>query len=256
MTPAPAELFTLHDRVALVTGASSGLGEHLTRTLAAAGAKVAAVARRLDRLEKLAAEVPGVLPVACDITSEDDLRSLVGTVRDKLGPVDVLVNNAGVVGEIAQAQDEDPAVFRHVLEVNLTAPARLAGLVLPDMRERGAGSIIGIGSISGLVGIGKLPQASYAASKSGLIGLTRELALQWARYGVRVNAIAAGYFESEMTQPLYEEPELAKWVRGNTPLRRRGHPQDFAGALLLLASDAGGYMTGHTLVVDGGWTAR
>lgn len=256
MTAEPSELFSMDGRIAIVTGASSGLGEQLTRTLACAGARVVAAARRVDRLEKLAADISGVVPIACDITAESELRSLVSTTRRELGPVDVLVNNAGIVGDIVAAHEEDPAMFRQVLDVNLAAPARLASLVFPDMRRKGAGSVINISSISGLVGIGKLPQAAYVASKAGLVGLTRELALQWARHGVRVNAIAAGYFQSDMTKQLYADAKLGEWVDRNTPLPHRGAPRDFAGALLLLASDAGSYITGHTLVVDGGWTAR
>jgi NAD(P)-dependent dehydrogenase (short-subunit alcohol dehydrogenase family) len=255
-TKGPGELFSLAGRVAVVTGASAGLGEQLVRTLAAAGATVAAAARRVELVEKLAAEVPGVLPVRCDVSKEDDLQELVAHTRHELGPVDILVNNAGIVGDVVAAQHESRESFERVLAVNLVAPARLSALVLPDMAERGSGSIVGIASVSGVVGIGRIPQASYVASKSGLVGLTRELALQWARYGVRVNAIAAGYFESEMTEELYASPKMSEWVERNTPLPTHGQPSDFAGALLLLASDAGRYLTGQTLVVDGGWTAR
>jgi NAD(P)-dependent dehydrogenase (short-subunit alcohol dehydrogenase family) len=190
------------------------------------------------------------------VSKDEDLQELVHRAQRELGPVDILVNNAGTIGEVVPAQRETRASFERVLAVNLVAPARLAALVLPGMAERGSGSIIGISSISGLVGIGHIPQASYAASKAGLGGLTRELALQWARHGVRVNAIAAGYFESELTAELYASSKASEWVDMNTPLRTRGHPQDFSGALLLLASDAGRYITGQTVVVDGGWTAR
>jgi NAD(P)-dependent dehydrogenase (short-subunit alcohol dehydrogenase family) len=253
----PAELFDLTGRVALVTGASAGLGEQLTRTLVAAGARVAVTARRGERLEKLATDLPGVYPVACDIAEEQQRVDLVARVVADLGPVDVLVNNAGVVGEVAPAQHVDVEDVRHTVEVNLVAPMRLSALALPSMRERGGGSIVNIASISGVVGIGRqVPQAAYVAAKSGLVGLTRELALQWARHGVRVNAIAAGYFRSEMTEGLYAVPEMAAWVAENTPIGRHGRPDDFAGPLLLLASDAGAYMTGSTVVVDGGWTAR
>lgn len=252
----PDQLFSLTGKVALVTGASSGLGEEFARTLAGAGARVVATARRLDRLEELAKEIDGLVPLRCDISREDELYTLVERAHAEAGLIDVLVNNAGIVGDVMPAHKVSRESFEEVLGVNLVAPMRLSALVLSDMRQRGGGSIISTASISGVVAIGKLPQAAYVASKSGLVGLTRELAVEWARYGVRVNAIAAGYFQSEMTSAMFAVPELEAWVEDNTPLRHRGVPQDFAGTLLLLASDAGRYITGQTLVVDGGWTAR
>jgi NAD(P)-dependent dehydrogenase (short-subunit alcohol dehydrogenase family) len=251
-----ADLFSLEGRVAVVTGASSGLGSEIARTLVAAGAQVAVAARRESRLKELAASVPNILPVACDLELEDDLVTLIRTTREQLGPVDILINNAGVVGDPVEAQSESRGSFERTVSINLTAPMRLAGMVFDDMRERGRGSIINVASISGVVGIGRLPQASYVASKTGLVGLTRELALQWARHGVRVNTIAPGFFDSEMTEPMMAVPKYAEWVTRNTPMPRLGSPKDFSGAVLLLASDAGSYITGQTIVVDGGWTAR
>ena len=251
-----ADLFSLEGRVAVVTGASSGLGSEIARTLSAAGAKVAVAARRESRLKELAASVPNLLPVACDLELEDDLGTLIRTTREQLGPIDILINNAGVVGDPVGAEFESRTSFERTVTINLTAPMRLSSMVFDDMRERGSGSIINISSISGVVGIGRLPQASYVASKTGLVGLTRELALQWARHGIRINAIAPGFFDSEMTGPMMAVPKLAEWVSRNTPTPRLGTPQDFSGAVLLLASDAGSYITGQTIVIDGGWTAR
>jgi NAD(P)-dependent dehydrogenase (short-subunit alcohol dehydrogenase family) len=251
-----SDLFSLEGRVAVVTGASSGLGSEIARTLSAAGAKVAVAARREARLKELAASGPNLLPVACDLEHEDDLFALIRSTREQLGPIDILVNNAGVVGDPVGAESESRTSFERTVTINLTAPMRLSSMVFDDMRKGGSGSILNISSISGVVGIGRLPQASYVASKTGLVGLTRELALQWARHGIRVNALAPGFFDSEMTGPMMAVPKLAEWVSRNTPTLRLGTPKDFSGAVLLLASDAGSYITGQTIVVDGGWTAR
>ena len=232
-------MFDLTERVAVVTGASSGLGEQFARTLAEAGAVVVAVGRRPDRLKRLIEDLPGAAFICCDVAVDEDLRHLADTVHERFGRVDVLINNAGVVGDVVPAQRLSRESFEHTLAVNLIAPFRLSGLLLPDFRAAGGGSIINVASISGVVGIGRLPQAAYAASKAGLIGLTRELALQWARYDIRVNSIAPGFFESEMTAPMFESAELAEWVETFTPLRHRGHTRDFAGVLLLLASPGG-----------------
>ena len=248
-------IFSMKGETVLVTGASSGLGAELARTAARAGATVLAAARREDRLEALAAELSNVIPVKGDITNPGD-REVMVRRGDEFGGVSVLVNNAGIYENVVPAEDETHGMIQKTLDVNLVAPLALAQLVAPGMRERGRGSIINIASISGVVGIGRIPQASYAASKAGLVGLTRELAMQWARWGIRVNAIAAGYFKREITAALYENEKLLSWVEQRTPLRRHGEPADFAGAFLLLASQAGRYITGQTLPVDGGWTAQ
>ncbi|GAB3200714.1 3-oxoacyl-[acyl-carrier-protein] reductase [Nocardioides hungaricus] len=256
MTDAVSDLFSLEGKVALVTGASGTLGQSFVRTLTAAGASVAAAGRRSEPLLALAGSCAGVVPITGDLSHEDGPEHVVARVRAEVGPVDVLVNNAGIVGGVVRAQDESRESFDQVLAVNLTAPARLSAAVHQDMVARGGGSIVNISSISGVVGLGRIPQASYVASKTGLIGLTRELALQWASKNIRVNAIAAGFFESEMTEGLYASERMSEWLESNTPLRRRGAARDMSGALLLLASDAGRYITGQTVTVDGGWTAR
>jgi len=232
------------------------LGAEFVRVLSAAGARVAAAARRTDRLKELSSQVEGVVPIGCDLSADSGLRRLVQDARAELGPISVLVNNAGIVGGRIPAEDLDRDSLEGALAVNLIAPIRLATLVFQDMRALGGGSIINVSSISGLVGIGVIPQVSYVASKTGLVGVTRELALQWAPHRIRVNAIAPGFFESEMTSRTFSSPSLTQWVESNTPLPGHGHVEDFAGAVLLLASDAGRFITGQTLVVDGGWSAR
>jgi NAD(P)-dependent dehydrogenase (short-subunit alcohol dehydrogenase family) len=247
--------FGLTGRVAVVTGASSGLGEEIARTLAAAGAAVAVVARRADRLARLAGEIGG-LAVACDLLDLAQVAGVVPRVAAELGGPEILVNAAGSLLTREPAEHEPLAAIRQTLDLNLVAPFRLSQDVFPHMTAAGRGSIIHISSISGRVGIPGIPQASYAASKLGLSGLTAELAVQWARHSIRVNTIAPGFFRSEITNVMYEDERSLAWLRRNTPLPGEGTAADVAGAVLWLASDAGRYVTGQTIVVDGGWTAR
>jgi NAD(P)-dependent dehydrogenase (short-subunit alcohol dehydrogenase family) len=257
-------LFSLEGRTAVVTGASSGLGARFATVLAAAGATVFAAARRVDRLAEVAAADPRIHPVACDVSLDSDRIRLVETALAGTGRLDILVNNAGAAGAV-NAADETADTFAAVLAVNLVAPFHLARL-LAEARcaagsveaglAEGSRSIINVSSILGLVSAAPLGGASYAASKAGLVGLTRELAGQWGRAGVRVNALAPGWFRSEMTEELFADPRSSEWVRRNTMLRRPGDGTELDGALLFLASDASSYCTGQVLVVDGGWTAR
>jgi len=253
--PEALRRFDISGRVALVTGASSGLGEGLARALASAGARVAVVARRQDRLAALAAEIGG-LAIGCDLLDSDRLGELVPRIAGELGAPEILVNAAGMIFSHEPAERESAEEIRRTLELNLVAPFRLAQEVFPHMRSAGRGAIVNVSSISGHVGVPGIPQASYAASKLGLSGLTAELAVQWARHGIRVNTVAPGFFRSEITEGLYTDERSLAWLRRNTPLPYPGTVDDFAGAVLWLVSDAGRYVTGQTIVVDGGWTAR
>jgi NAD(P)-dependent dehydrogenase (short-subunit alcohol dehydrogenase family) len=245
--------FRLDGKVAVVTGASSGLGVAFAKALAEAGADVALGARRVERLEDTKALVKAAgreaLAVRADVAEPADCQALIDATMDTFGRVDVLVNNAGI-GTAYPATRETPEQFRQVIDVNLNGAywmAQAAGRVM----TRG-GSIINISSVLGLTTAG-LPQAAYSASKAGLIGLTRDLAQQWgARRGIRVNALAPGFFVSEMTdeyKPGYLDAQMPRVLLGRT-----GDPEELAAALLLLASDAGGYITGQVLAVDGGFT--
>ncbi|GAA4810767.1 SDR family NAD(P)-dependent oxidoreductase [Streptomyces ziwulingensis] len=248
-------MFALDGRVAIVTGASSGLGAAVARALAGAGARVAVVARRRDRLAQLADGIGG-LAVACDLADPERLGAVVPAVAEGLGRPEILVNAAGNMFTTERAEAEPLDAVRRTLELNLVAPLLLAQAVFPHMCALGRGSIVNVSSISGRVGIPGIPQASYAASKAGLSGLTAELAVQWARHSIRVNTVAPGFFRSEITGPLYDSERAAGYLRRHTPLPREGSADDIVGAVLWLAGDAGGYVTGQTVVVDGGWTAR
>lgn len=256
MSVSVEKLFDLTGRVAVVTGASSGLGVTFAEGLAAAGARVVVAARRKARLETLcgALESGGAeaLAVECDVSNEASVDALVTATLERFGRADVLVNNAGTAN-VKPAALETLDEFKGVLDVNLTGAFLCAQRFGRVMLEQKKGSIVNIASILGFVASGLIPQASYTASKGGLVNLTRELAAQWARYGVRVNGIAPGYFPSEMTADMASE-DGQRFIRRRTPMGRGGNPEELLGALLLLASDASSYMTGQILAIDGGWT--
>ncbi|HEY5841821.1 MAG TPA: SDR family oxidoreductase [Mycobacterium sp.] len=249
------DLFGLRGQVAVVTGASSGLGMGFATVLTGAGATVYAAARRLDRLEALAADNPRIVPVRCDVTRDEDRRMLVDRCYEQSGRLDILVNNAGMPGP-AHAEEETAAGFASILELNLVSGFHLATYAAGRLPEGGRASYINISSVVGLVSTAPIGGASYAASKAGTLGLTRELAGQWGRRGIRVNAVVPGWFDTEMTDGLFSSDTSAGWVRRNTMLGRGGSAGEIDGAVLFLASGASSYMTGQTLVVDGGWTAR
>lgn len=258
----PEAIFDLSGRVAVVTGASSGLGRRFARVLHAAGAHVVLAARRQDRLAELAAELndlPGrarVVVQACDVTDEASTQALVDRTVAEFGSVDVLVNNAGL-GEAVRAIDETNDHVRATLEVNLVGLFTLSRQVAAVMLEAGSGSIVNIASMLGLVASAPVQQAAYCAAKGGVVNLTRQLGAEWGRKGVRVNAIAPGWFHSEMTaETMFDHPAAMEFIVRETPMARPGEADELDGALLFLASGASSFVTGVTLAVDGGWTAR
>ena len=250
--------FRLDGRVAIVTGASSGIGHRFSQVLADQGATVLAAARRAERLDELARSHDGIHAAACDVADDEQLRWLVERAIGDFGRVDVVVNNAGTTDAVTAAEHEDPAQFRQVVEVNMNACFVLAAAAARQMIvQESGGSIVNIASVHGLVAAAPNAQAAYAASKGGLVNLTRELAAQWAKHRIRVNAIAPGYFETELTAAMFVGEDAGlRYIRRNTLLGRPGELHELDGPLLLLASDAGTYITGQTIAVDGGWTAR
>jgi len=251
----PLAAFRLDGQVALVTGASSGLGERFARVLDAAGARVVITARRGDRLEALADQLTDPVVMPGDLTEPAWRDELVAAAVAQTGRLDVLVNNAGR-SEPMRAFDENVDHFRTTLELNLVTPFAVAQAAAQTMADHQiAGSIINVSSIYALVGIGRVPEAGYSASKGGLTSLTRELASQWSRRDIRVNALAPGWFPSEMTTEMFGDARLGEWIADKTPLRRAGNPDELDGALLFLASAASSFVTGQILAVDGGWTA-
>jgi NAD(P)-dependent dehydrogenase (short-subunit alcohol dehydrogenase family) len=246
--------FRLDDKVAVITGASSGLGIAFAVALAEAGADLVLAGRRTDRLQETGAIVEArgrrALVVTADVSRPEEAQAVVDAAIEHLGHVDILVNNAGK-GTAVPSTKETPDEFREVIDINLNGCYWMAQTCGRVMKPGSA--IVNISSVAALTS-GNLPQAAYSASKAGLIGLTRDLAVQWTgRRGIRVNALAPGYFPSEMTAQFpegYLESQLHR-----VPAGRIGHVEELASALLFLVSPAAGYVTGTTLIVDGGLTA-
>jgi gluconate 5-dehydrogenase len=256
--PSIAELFSLRDRVALVTGGSKGLGLSIARGFAQAGATVVLASRDESACAARARELADATGAVCigwrlDVTDERDVATVFAGIVERFGALDVLVNCAGVNvrGSIEECSLED---FDAVLDVNVRGSwlcCREAGRV---MRPIGRGSVINLGSA--LSAIGMPDRTPYCSAKAGVVGLTRAAALEWAGSGLRCNALCPGPFLTEMNRPLLAEPERAQAVVGRTALQRWGELHEIRGAALFLASDASSYVTGTTLFVDGGWTAQ
>lgn len=254
-TPDPTSAFRLDDKVVLITGASSGLGARFARVASAAGATVVVAARRADRLATLVDELGDAHAVEVDLTAPGEPEACVAKAIELAGRVDVLINNAGI-SQVAPALDFSTEDFRHEIEIDLVAPFALARDVARDAITNGRqASIINIGSILGEVGGGKLRVPGYAAAKGGLHNLTRELASQWGRKGVRVNAIAPGWFETEMNDEMFSDGGGQAYMESGAAMGRPGVEGELDGAMLYLASDASSFVTGHVLQVSGGWTA-
>jgi NAD(P)-dependent dehydrogenase (short-subunit alcohol dehydrogenase family) len=246
------DLFRLDGAVAIITGASSGLGVAFATALAEAGAAVASAGRRADRLEQTGEEITArggaALAVSADVADPAQCDALVAKTLERFGKVSILVNNAGI-GSGGPALRESPADFRRVIDINLNGCFWMAQAFARHAEPGGA--IVNIGSVLGQTTAG-LPHAAYSASKAAITGLTRDLAAQWSqRRGIRVNCLAPGFFPSEMTAE-YPEGYLDRMARDRTLMARLGEPEELAATLVWLVSPASGYVTGQTIVVDGG----
>lgn len=248
-----SKLFDLSGKVALVTGASSGLGAHFARCLSAAGASVVLAARRTDRLASLQAELAGKNGKATAVELDVQSGMSITAALEAAGPLDIVINNAGI-SIVKPALDISEDDWDAVVETNLRGAWLVAqGAARRWVAGKQPGCIVNIASILGLRTIGQV--APYNASKAGLIHLTRALAMEWARHNIRVNAICPGYIETEMNSPFWKTPAGQKLI-DRVPQRRIGQPEHLDGALLLLASQAGEFMTGSIVTVDGGHTVN
>lgn len=249
-------MFDLSGKVALVTGGNGGIGRAIALALAQAGADVAIVARNEAKTAAVVAEIQGLgrraIGLACDVTDRGAIQVTVDAAATQLGPITILVNNAGIVRPGAP-QKKAPEVWEQVLQTNLSAPFFFAQAVYPSMSAAGGGSIINISSISSMVG--QSYNADYNAAKAGLDGLTRSLAVAWAKKGIRVNSLLPGWVKTEMTDHAAEDPAWLEAQIARIPMGRFAQPEEMAGAALFLASPASSYMTGACLLMDGGLTA-
>ncbi len=252
------DLFSLRGRIGIVTGASSGLGVECARALAIAGADVALAARRGDRLGPFADELSreyGVraIGVQCDITVDADLDRLVAETKSRLGLPDILVNNAGI-SPTGRAESLSREIWDGALATNLSAPMMLAQRFARGLIEKGRpGRVINMSSIYGTVASSIYRLSAYVATKAGLVNLTRQLAVEWAQYGILVNAIAPGWIPTEATEAGMAKSQNRERMERATPLGRLGRPEDLRGAVIYLASPASAYVTGTVLAIDGGY---
>jgi NAD(P)-dependent dehydrogenase (short-subunit alcohol dehydrogenase family) len=250
--------FEIKGSSAIVTGASSGLGTTFAEALAESGVNLVLSARRMERLEKLSGELAGrygvkAVPFRCDVTEEEDVKAMVKKAVEENGSLEIIVNNAGT-SAIAPSTDLPLDEWRKVIDVNLTGVFMCARTAAREMMKKRYGKVINIASIYGAVG-DIFTASPYYASKGGVVNLTRALAVEWAPHGINVNAIAPGFFPSEMTEAIFEDEETLNYIKNRTPLKRVGDPIDLKAALIYLASPGSNYVTGQTIFVDGGWTA-
>ena len=249
------ELFGLANKVAVVTGAGSGIGLSLSRALVRAGVRVAVVDRDKVAGQKAAEELRGNTKSAkafyADIAKENEVAQMVTAVEKEMGPIDILINNAGI-NIRKKAMEYDLSEWERILNINLTGAFITSRAVGKGMIARRSGRIVNISSIASTIGL--VDRAPYCASKGGLSQLTKVLAIEWAPYGITVNAIGPGYMNTPLIANLIEQPDFKAQVKSQVPLGRIGETEDLHGILLVLCSKAGAYITGQTILIDGGWS--
>lgn len=253
-----SNLFNIAGKIAVVTGASSGLGRQFALALAREGAHVAIMARRVEKLAQVQAEVEALgvkcQAVKCDVADTESIKAAVAAVVENFGRIDILVNNAGV-GSGMPAELMDNEMWDNTIRTNLSGVYYVAREVGKVMIAQNYGKIINIGSIHSTVAMNGSPISAYCASKGGVEMLTKALAAEWAKYNITVNAIGPAYFESEMTGSIINTPEFAQVLQVCCPMGRAGRPGELDGAIIYFASDASSYTNGQLLTIDGGWTA-
>jgi len=253
-----SDLFNLTGKAAIVTGASSGLGRQFALALARQGADVAILARRLEKLEAVKAEIEkyGVkcLAVKCDVLDNEDIKKAVAEVKGAFGKIDILINNAGI-GLFAPAEEQTDEMWRKMIDMNLSSVYFVAREVGKVMIEQKYGKIVNTGSIHSTVAMTGLPLNAYCTTKGGVEMLTKSLATEWAKYNITVNAIGPAYFASEMTSSVVGDEGFLQVVKTYCPMGRVGKEGELDGAIVYFASDASSYTTGQLLSIDGGWTA-
>jgi NAD(P)-dependent dehydrogenase (short-subunit alcohol dehydrogenase family) len=250
--------FKIKGHTAIVTGASSGLGVSFAEALAEEGANLVIAARRYERLVEVAEKLASkhdvkIIPIRVDVSKENDVVNMIRTATDRFGSLEIIVNNAGIAS-LSPSVDMTLEEWKRVIDVNLTGVFLCARTAAREMMNRKYGKIVNIASIYGAVG-DIFHAAPYYASKGAVINLTRGFAIEWAPYKINVNAIAPGFFPSEMTEQVFKDENAMRHILTRTPLGRTGEPLDLKAALLYLASPASNYVTGQTIFVDGGWTA-
>jgi NAD(P)-dependent dehydrogenase (short-subunit alcohol dehydrogenase family) len=251
-----SKLFDLTGRVALITGSSRGIGRAIAERMAEAGAKVVVSSRKLDACEEVVAAIKKAggeaTAIACNISYKEELASLVSRTREKYGKIDILVCNAAVNPHFGPTQEIPDTAFQKVIDCNIRSNHWLCQLAIPDMAERKDGAVLIVSSIGGLKG--SMSLGTYGLSKAADMALARNLAVEWGPKNVRVNCIAPGLVRTDFAKALWENPQIYEQTVTRYPLRRIGEPDEIAGTAIFLASQAGSFITGQTIVVDGGAT--